>query len=74
MILILSFLWLEKERKKQFKSQPSPGFENFHFFPTLSTIPTPATISFWYFFQPPYYSTSPSIKDLRVVSSIWEKN
>ena len=44
MFLILLFSWLEKERKKQFKSRP----------PTL-----PPTIKTFFFSNSPYYSNPP---------------
>ena len=37
MFVILYFSRLEKERKKQFKTQPSPVYLNFHFFPTTNS-------------------------------------
>ena len=61
MFLILQFSWLEKERKKQFKSQP-PWLLKLSVF---SSRPTPATITFWYFFELPLLFP-PSIRDLRV--------
>ena len=66
MFFTLQFSRLEKERKKQFKSQPLCYSKIFSFFqpPTILTSPT---IGFWCFFQPPsYYSTPLSIRDLRV--------
>ena len=64
MFLILYFSWLEKEIKKQFKSQSSPRLLKI-FSPTLPTISTSPTISFRYFLHPPpplplaHYSTPP---------------
>ena len=63
MFLILYFSWLEKEIKKQFKSQSSPRLLKI-FSPTLPTISTSPTISFRYFLQPPplplaHYFTPP---------------
>ena len=75
MFLILYFSWLEKEIKKQFKSQSSPRLLKI-FSPTLPTISTSPTISFRYFLQPPPPSPShtiphpPSIRELRVFVKI----
>ena len=67
MFLILQFSWLEKERKKQYKSQPSPlAIKSFTFFqpfllfqpPPLS--PLPQLLVFDIFSNPTsYYSTPP---------------
>ena len=73
MFLILYFSWLEKEIKKQFKSQSSPRLLKI-FSPTLPTISTSPTISFRYFLQPPFPSHTiphpPSIRELRVFVKI----
>ena len=69
MFLILLFSWLEKEGKKQFKSQPPPlqllKFSIFSNPPTISS--PPQLIVFDIFSNHPYYSTPPSIRDLRVL-------
>ena len=74
MFLILYFSWLEKEIKKQFKSQSSPRLLKI-FSPTLPTISTSPTISFRYFLQPPPSPSHtiphpPSIRELRVFVKI----
>ena len=51
--LILYFSWLEKERKRQFKSQLSPWLLKFSLFSNLLYYSNSPTISFRYFFQPP---------------------
>ena len=67
MFLILQFSWLEKVRKKQFKSHASSRLLKFLFFSKPSCYPPPPIISFWYFFQPPTVPP-PSIRDLRVAT------
>ena len=74
-MLILSFPWLEKERKKQFKSQPSPKPLKFSLSSNLPYFPTPPTISFWYFFQLILlFHTCPSIRNLREIDCISRRN
>ena len=68
---MLQLSWIEKERKKQFKTQSSPpAIRNFSLFqspsPLLLFHSPPPTISFQYFFQLSLLFHTPSIRELRV--------
>ena len=69
--LIPSLSWLEKERKKQFTPPPPPlAIKFFSFFYSLLLLfQPPCLLDFDIFSSQPYYSTPPSIRDLRAPST-----
>ena len=69
MFLILQFSWLEKVRKKQFKSHASSRLLKFLFFSKPSCYPPPPPrLLVFGIFSNPLLSPPPSIRDLRVTT------